>query len=141
MRLCRSITARNRDEILRDVAQSPLGWRITIEQPRRTSAQNALMWVLLEAFADQVSHCGRKYDAETWKSILMKAFGKELEFVPSLDGQEIVALGYRTSELSRAEMSDFAEFIFSEGVKLGVSFDRDRRLPEPSKLLATGASP
>ena len=133
MRLCRSLTARNRDEVLRDVERAPLGWRITVEGPRRTSAQNALMWVLLEAFAEQVNHCGRKYDATTWKAILMKAFGKELEFVPSLDGQEIVALGYRTSELSKEEMSDFAEFIFSEGAKLGVAFDGE--LPEPMRAL------
>jgi hypothetical protein len=135
MRLCRTLTARNRDEVIRDVTQAPLGWRITIEQPRRSSAQNALMWALLEAFADQVVHCGRKYDATTWKCIGLKAFGKELDFVPSLDGQEIVALGYRSSELSREEMSDFIEFLYSEGAERGVVFDGE--LPEPTRALTS----
>jgi NinB protein len=122
MRFCRSITARNRADVIRDVANAPLGWRITIEQPRRTTAQNSLMWVLLEAFADQVEHFGHRYDATTWKCIAMKALGKELQFAPSLDGHEIVALGYHSSDLSKAEMADMIEFLYAEGAKRGVVF-------------------
>jgi hypothetical protein len=80
----------------------------------------------LSAFADQVEHFGKKHDAATWKAIMMKALGKELEFVPSLDGQEIVALGYRSSELSKAEMADMIEFLYSEGAKRGVVFHGER---------------
>lgn len=126
MRLSRTLTPRNRPEVIRDVEQAPLGWRITIEQPRRTSAQNALMWTLLTAFADQVEHFGRKYDAATWKCILMKALGKELAFVPSLEGDEIVALGYRSSELSKEEMSNLVELAYAEGAKRGVVFHGER---------------
>jgi hypothetical protein len=126
MRLSRAITPRNHGEIIRDVERAPLGWRVTIEEPRRTSQQNTLMWSLLQAFADQVEHCGQKYPAETWKCIAMNALGKELQFVPSLDGQEIVALGYRSSELSKEEMSNLIEFLYAEGAKRGVVFHRER---------------
>jgi hypothetical protein len=84
------------------------------------------MWVLLQNFADQVEHCGRHYGREEWKAILMNAFGKEIDFVPSLDGLSIVALGYRSSKLSKDEMSNFIEFIYAEGAQLGVNFDREQ---------------
>jgi NinB protein len=126
MRLCRTLTARNRDEILRDVTAAGLGWRITIEKPRRTTAQNSLFWSLLQAFSDQVTHFGNKYDAATWKAVFMKALGKELAFVPSLDGQEIVALGYHSSDLSKEEMSDMVELIYSEGSRRGVRFHDEK---------------
>jgi hypothetical protein len=126
VRLCRSLTARNRDQVLTDVAKAPLGWRVTIEEPRRTTAQNSAMWGCLQAFADQVEHYGKKYEASIWKCVLLKAFGKELDFVPSLDGQEIVAIGYHSSQLSKEEMSDFLEFIFSEGARLGVVFHEEK---------------
>ena len=135
MRQTRTLTHANRDEILAAVAAAPIGSRVTLQGPRRTREQNAFMWVLLEAFADQIEHFGRKYDAETWKAVFMKALGKELEFVPSLDGEEIVALGYRSSELSKEEMSDMIELMFAEGAKRAVDFD-ERRLPAPPLQLA-----
>jgi NinB protein len=136
MRITRELTARNRDEVLHDVRMAPLGWRITIEAPRRTSQQNRMMWALLQAFADQVVHDDRHYSPEDWKCIFMKALGKELQFATSLDGQEIVALGYRSSELSKAEMSDLCELILSEGLKIGVSFTGEPDVPRIGKPVA-----
>ena len=52
----------------------------------------------------------------------MKALGKELSFVPSLDGQGIVAIGYRSSRLTKEEMANLIELIYSEGAKRGVAF-------------------
>ena len=118
------LTNYNRPRVLAEIAEAPLGARVTLDDgPPRTSPQNRLMWKLLSFFADQVVHGDRKYDAETWKAILLKAFGKELQFVPSLDGTSMVALGYRSSLLSIDEMSQFIEFIYAEGTKLGVLFD------------------
>lgn len=129
------LTDFNRARVVAEIGDAPLGSRVTIDDgPKRTNPQNRLMWRLLNCFADQVEHCGRKYDAETWKAILLKAFGKELSFVPSLDGLSVVALGYRSSLLEVEEMAKFIEFIFSEGVKRGVDFDGD--LPDPAKALA-----
>lgn len=125
------LTDFNRAAVVSDVWAAPTGSRVTVDGPKRTNPQNRMMWRLLNCFADQVEHYGRKYDAEVWKSILLKAFGKELSFVPSLDGQSVVALGYRSSLLLTEEMAAFIEFIFSEGARLAVDFDGD--LPEPAK--------
>jgi hypothetical protein len=122
MRLSRIITANNRAEILKTVEAVPLGARIELTDAPRTNPQNRLLWSLLNAFADQVEHCGRKYDGEAWKCIFMRALGKQVEFAPSLDGNGIVALGYRSSELSKDEMSNLIDFIYSEGAVRAVRF-------------------
>lgn len=122
MSFVRVISNYTRTEIHRAIDEAAPGWRVTIEEPRRTSEQNRLMWKLLHAVADQVEHFGRKYPAETWKCIFMKELGEKLEFVPSLDGQEVVAIGYRSSVLGKARMSELIECIYAEGPKLGVRF-------------------
>jgi hypothetical protein len=75
------------------------------------------------------------YDPDTWKCIFMNALGKEIEFVPSLDGQSIVALGYRSSEMDKFEMSNMIELMFAEGANRQVDFDETRRLPAPQRQL------
>jgi len=128
------LTAFNRPHVIDAIAAAPAGARVTLEDgPPRTSPQNRLMWKLLSYFADQVVRGDRKYDCETWKAILLKAFGKELSFVPSLDGLSVVALGYRSSQLTVDEMSQFIEFIYATGAELGVVFDDD--LPEPPTIV------
>jgi hypothetical protein len=122
MRLSRTVTASNRAELVRAVEAAPLGAQFDLIDAPRTSQQNRLLWPLLSAFAEQVEHCGNKYDPEIWKCILLKAFGHELQFVPDLSGLGVAAIGYRSSQLSKEEMSNFIEFIFSEGAKRGVVF-------------------
>lgn len=114
----------NRAAIVSDIWASENGARITIDdEPRRTGPQNRMMWKLLSCWADQMP---QGYDAETWKCVLLHAFGKELEFVPALDDpKRVVALGYRSSLLSKEEMSNFIEFILSEGLQRGVVFDAE----------------
>lgn len=126
-----TLTLANHDAVVRAIAEASSGSRVTLDDgPLRTGPQNRLMWRLLNCFADQMP---QGHDPETWKCVLLKAFGKELEFVPSLDGKSVVALGYRSSLLTKEEMSNFIEFVFSEGLQRGVVFDAD--LSEPMKAL------
>jgi hypothetical protein len=122
----RIISDLTRAELHRAIDEAPAGWRVIIEEPKRTSAQNRLMWALLKKVADQVVHFGRKYEAETWKCIFMKALGAKLEFAPSLDGKSVVAIGYSSSGLGKAKMSDLIELIYSEGAERAVDFDREK---------------
>ena len=119
------LTPYNRAGLIAAIEDAPDGYQVEIAEEKRSDPQNRLMWRLLQCFADQVEHCGRHYDRGTWKCILMNAFGKEIDFVPSHDGLSIVALGYRSSKLSKDEMSHFIEFIYSEGAERGVVFDRE----------------
>ena len=80
------------------------------------------MWGLLTDISDQLTHCGERWEAEAWKACFLKAMGKKMQFMPSLDGESVVAVGYRSSKLSKAEFSELIELIYSEGVKRGVVF-------------------
>jgi hypothetical protein len=126
MRLSRVITAHNRADLVRAVELAPLGAQFELVDDPRTSQQNKLMWSLLTDISHQVTHCGDKYDPEAWKAAFMKAMGKKLEFMPALDGDGVVAIGYRSSKLNRAEFSELIERIFEHGDKNGVAFRGDQ---------------
>lgn len=104
------------------IAQAPAGTRLEFKAPRRTLEQNALMWVLLTQIAAQKEHCGRKYPAETWKSLFLHAIGREMQFVPALDGHGFLPIGMRSSDLSKQEMAELIEFIQSWAAQNGVVF-------------------
>lgn len=124
MRLSRAVTERNRHDLIEAVRTAPLGTHVEIVTDPRSISQNRLMWLLLNNFANQLPHpqTGEYLDPDTWKCVLMKAFGKELQYVAELDGPGIVAIGYRSSKLDTHEMSNFLEFIYSEGAKRGIRF-------------------
>jgi hypothetical protein len=110
------------DRAINWLRKAPPGTRVEFKAPRRTLEQNDRMWAMLTDFAAQVNHGDRRYSPEDWKTIFMHALGREMRFVPSLDGTGFVPLGLRTSELSVAEMCELQEFIEAEGAKRGVVF-------------------
>lgn len=89
----------------------PEGTRVTFQEPKRTLPQNNLLWKLLTDVATTRTHCGRKYPPDVWKAIFMSALGKEMQFVPSLNGQGLIPLGHRSSELSVKECIELIDFI------------------------------
>lgn len=106
------------------VAEAPEGYRVTIEPPKRNGEQNALLWVLLSAFADQlvwpVNGAMVKLTPEEWKDILTAAYRKETQRVAmGLDGG-MVMLGMRTSKLNKRQFAELIEFVQSVAVDRGV---------------------
>jgi hypothetical protein len=109
------------------VADAPAGYVIRVEEPRRNLDQNALMWVLLEAFSRQllwpVNGTMSCLTAEEWKDVLSAAFRREsLRVAMGLDGG-IVMLGTRTSKMGKRQFAEFVEFIQSVAADRGVQLD------------------
>lgn len=104
---------------------APAGTRVEFREAKRSTEQNALLWSMLTDVSKQVTHMGRSYTADEWKVLFMHAMGQEAQFVPALDGRTFVPLGYRSSELSKAEMSELIESIFAWGAAHGVTFHDD----------------
>jgi hypothetical protein len=127
VRISRLITEKNRAELSRAVELAPLGAMFELIDAPRTLAQNRLMWRLLTRVADQLEHCGEHWAPDDWKCAFLKAMGKKLRFMPALDGDGVVAVGYHSSKLSKVEMSDMVELIYSYGAEHGVDFDDERR--------------
>ena len=110
-------------------AEAPEGWRVTVEPPRRTLDQNALLWPVLQCFADQLEWPvnGRmaKLEADEWKAILSAAYRQETQRVAMGLSGGMVMLGLRTSKMSKREFSEFLEFVCSVAADRGVVIERE----------------
>jgi hypothetical protein len=114
------------------VQAAPVGDVVDIGPPTRTKMQNAAMWPLLDAFAEQlwwpIMVCGvpieTKIDADDWKNLLTAAFRREnLRIAPGINGG-MVMLGSRTSVMKKREFSDFLDFIHATAADRGVTLAR-----------------
>lgn len=118
-----------RARALEAVKRAPGGTRVELKEEKRNNLQNSRMWASLSDIATQAEHNGRRYDTNTWKCIFLHALGRETQFVPSLDGVEIIPIGQSSSDLSKAEMSDLLTFMYSWGAERGIVFhDQEREV-------------
>lgn len=106
------------------VHDAPVGYSVTVAEPKRNLEQNALLWVLLQAFADQLTWPVNgervKLEPTEWKDILSAAFSREsLRVAAGLDGG-MVMLGMRTSQMSKRRFAEFIEFVQATAVQRGV---------------------
>jgi hypothetical protein len=53
---------------------------------------------------------------------MLHAWGREVRFVPSLDGKTFVPFAQSSSDLSKEEMSEVIEFMFAWGSEHNVTF-------------------
>jgi len=102
------------------VTSAPKDTRVEFKAPKRTTDQNARMWAMLTDISVQKLHAGRRYTPDQWKVIFMHACGREVQFIPSLDGATFIPWGQSSSDLSIPEMSELIEFLFAWGAENGV---------------------
>lgn len=114
-----------RERIARFATQVPFGTRVEFKGSKRTIPQNDRMWAMLTDVSRQVKHNGRSYTPDQWKVLFMHACGREVQFIPSLDGTTFIPWGQSSSDLSKQEMTDLIEFMFSWGALNGVVFADD----------------
>ena len=104
----------------------PVGTRVEFKGPVRSLDQNARMWAMLTDIATQKEHCGRRYTPDQWKVLFMHACGREVQFIPALDGSTFIPWGQSSSDLSKDEMSALIESMFAWGAENGVRFADER---------------
>ena len=115
----------NRQKIIDIIRECPLGTRVEIKERVRTLSQNDRLWGMLSDVADQLTWHGHTLSAASWKLVFMDALNRESKLVPNIDGDGFVDIGMSTSDLSKEEMSNLFEVIFSFGAKHGVKFYDD----------------
>lgn len=97
------------------VAEAPDGYVVDVREPTRNSEQNAKLHALISDIAERCEWAGRRWDAETWKRLLVaawdRAVGEPVVLVSALDGRGVDVVFRRTSKLSKRECSDLIEFI------------------------------
>ena len=117
----------DRDRAASWVGQAPWGTRITFQEAKRTTDQNARMWAMLTEVARQVKWHGQRLSADDWKLVFLSALKQELRIVPNLDGTGFVQLGRSSSSLSVGEMADLMDLIAAFGAREGVTFAEPER--------------
>ena len=117
----------SREKATHWITKAPTGTRIEFKAAKRSLPQNDRMWAMLTDVAEQKEHAGRRYTADQWKVLFMHACGREVQFIPALDGTTFIPWGRSSSDLSKAEMTDLIEFIFSWGAQNGVVFQDEVR--------------
>jgi hypothetical protein len=85
----------------------------------------------LAAQLDLPAGSGQKFNARTWKQILIAAWEKEINdldspVVPALDGDGFEIIFRRDSRLTKQEMSEVIEFAYAQGAQRGVRFTERR---------------
>ncbi len=109
-----------RDKAIEAIRQAGDEYVVTITEPKRSMVQNSLMWTLLNELADQVEWHGQKLSAENWKDMCTAAI-KRQQVVPGIDGGFVV-LGTSTRKMTKLEMSELIDFVYSFGSEHGVQF-------------------
>ena len=108
-----------REYARRQITAAPAEWVVTIQDPTRTTDQNAKLWPMLGDVSRQVAWYGRKLSDEDWKHVFTASLSK-LDVVPNLDGTGFVALGQSTSKMGKRAFSDLIELVTAFGAQRGV---------------------
>jgi hypothetical protein len=96
------------------VAKAPDGWMLEVREPNRSVEQNAALWSLLGQVQKQRKiHNGVKMTPDLWKAVFMQAWGAEVVFLPTLEGDGMFPAGHRSSHLTVGEMTSLIEFILA----------------------------
>src|SRR5574340_1218629 len=135
-RVYRLVHATARQRAIQDVQQAEEGWIVTVSPPTRSLEQNAALWPILQAMAEQIEWYGQSLTDEEWKDVLTAALKRE-KVVPGINGGFVV-LGQRTSKMGKREFSDLLEFAHAFCADRGVRLWDE---PAASRRLTKGVSP
>ena len=94
---------------------------VTVRAGDRTLDQNAKMWCLLSDIS-RAKPEGRSWTPEVWKAAFLHCLGHQVQFAEGLDGSGPFPLGFRSSKLSKTQMSDLLEVITEYGTRHGVQW-------------------
>lgn len=112
--------AASRAQAKRIIDAAPHGAVMNVREAKRTLDQNAALWAKLSDIS-RAKPEGRMHTPEVWKCLFMSALGHATQFEMGLDGRPF-PVGFRSSRLTKSEMSDLLEFVTEYGVRNGVQF-------------------
>jgi NinB protein len=114
-----------REYARRMIAAAPSGAVVNIREATRTTDQNAKMWAMISDVSRAMPQ-GRTHTTEVWKCLFMQACGHQSQFAIGLDGGPF-PIGFSSSRLTKAQMSDLIETIYQYGAEHGVQWSESVR--------------
>lgn len=112
-----------RSDVQRDLAKrlidkAPVDAVVNVREGKRTLEQNARLWAMLSDIS-RAKPEGRMHTPDIWKALFMQACGHAVQFELGLNGQPF-PIGFRSSQLTKAEMGDLMECMSAYGAEHGV---------------------
>jgi hypothetical protein len=101
---------------------------VSVKLQSRSVEQNSMFHSIISQIALQAKHAGSKWDAESWKRLLVDAYFAEKgervgRVVPNLTGDGIVQLGEQTRKFTKLQASEFTEFCMAWAAQNGVTIN------------------
>lgn len=110
------LTPNNRAHAIQLLESAPVGYTVAIGEETRTQEQNALMWPLIQDMQAQSAEMAA-FSADDVKLRFLNALGKEMRFLPELEGGGMFPVGQRSSTLTKAQFSGLLELMFAWGAE------------------------
>ena len=106
------------------------GKKLTLEvkDAGKSREQEEKYHAMIGEVAKQAQHLGAKWDAESWKRLLVEQFCKDNglktgAIIPNLAGDGIVQLGTQTRNFTKEQASEFVEWLYAWGAERGVTYE------------------
>lgn len=120
------------------IMAAPAGTIISLTEPPKSRLQESKYHPMVRDIGNCLTFGGRKYNEASWKRLLVEAFVNvmrqdavargdddpfpgSVELVLGLD-DEVVALGQQTRTFSRAQSSEFIEYLYAYGSENNVAW-------------------
>lgn len=109
-----------------------IGIEMTVEfkEANKSREQEEKYHAMISEIATQAQHMGSKWDAESWKRLLVDQFCKDTGLktgvvMPNLSGDGIVQLGFQTRKFTKEQASEFVEWLYAWSAENGVLHETD----------------
>jgi len=101
-----------------------------IKAADKSREQEEKYHAMISEIATQAQHMGSKWDAESWKRLLVDQFCKDIGLktgvvMPNLSGDGIVQLGFQTRKFTKEQASEFVEWLYVWSAENGVLHETD----------------
>lgn len=106
----------NRARAARWCQSAPHGAIVNVREATRSNEQNAKLWAMLSDVS-RAKPEGRELTPEVWKALFMHSLDHAQRFEMALDGKGMVPVGFRSSRLTKLQMSDLIEVIYEYGAR------------------------
>lgn len=118
---------------------------LELKQPAKSREQEEKYHAMVGDIAKQLEFCGRKWDGESMKRILVDQFRRDtakdpdlqelwiemgtVETCPSLDGTGVVVLGWQTRRFSKRLAIAFIEWLYALGAERDIVWSEPVEVP------------
>lgn len=120
-----TITHLNRARIVTTLSETPDGYVVSIDAPKRSLNQNSLIHPVVKEIQDYMEANGAPKRSKEWWRYYLLGKWRGNEIVPDPDGSGgfvVINKAAGTSGLDKHEASEFIEWMYAFGSNIGVMF-------------------